>query len=265
MSETGIDQSVLASLPALITALWFCLLCPSFGVEKCSKTLPRTKGLHSNFSDQVHHHVHNVDHRLTICATRVLDGVTVRPSNRVPPEKRNDAWHFIYNTGGAYGNLFDAVTTVTTRSLRSLRGHYAVTTRSLRGHYAVTTRSLRGHYAVTTRSLRGHYGHYAVTTRSLRSLLGHYGHYAVTTRSLRSLWSLRGHYAVTMVTTRSLRGHYGHYAVTTVTTRSLRSLRGHCGHHAALKSYIVTHSRLRKRLTSLQNGLFDLDIVAVGL
>ena len=51
----------------------------------------------------------------------------------------------IYNTGGAYGNLFDAVTTVTTRSLR---GHYAVTTRSLRGHYAVTT--------VTTRSLRGH-------------------------------------------------------------------------------------------------------------
>ena len=155
--------------------------------------------------------------------------------------------------------------TFSTRSLRSLRGHYAVTTRSLRGHYAVTTRSLRGHYAVTTRSLRGHYGHYAVTTRSLRSLLGHYGHYAVTTRSLRSLWSLRGHYAVTMVTTRSLRGHYGHYAVTTVTTRSLRSLRGHCGHHAALKSYIVTHSRLRKRLTYLQNGLFDLDIVAVGL
>ena len=29
--------------------------------------------------------------------------------------------------------------------MRSLRGHYAVTTRSLRGHYAVTTRSLRGH------------------------------------------------------------------------------------------------------------------------
>ena len=87
---------------------------------------------------------------------------------------------------------------------------FAVTTRSLRGHYAVTTRSLRslrGHYAVTTRSLRGHYGHYAVTTRSLR---GHYGHYAVTARSL------RGHYAVT---TRSPRGHYGHYAVTTRTLR----------------------------------------------
>ena len=45
-----------------------------------------------------------------------------------------------------------SVLVVTTRSLRSLRGHYAVTT--------VTTRSLR--------SLRGHYGHYAVTTRTLR-------------------------------------------------------------------------------------------------
>ena len=126
----------------------------------------------------------------------------------------------IYNTGGTYGNLFDAVTT-----------------RSLRGHYAVTT--------VTTRSLRGHYGHYAVTTVTMvttRSLRGHYGHYAITTRSLRSL---RGHYAVTTVTTRSLRGHYGH--------------------HAVLKSYIVTHSRLRKRSTSLQNGLFDQDIVAVDL
>ena len=77
-------------------------------------------------------------------------------------------------------------------------------------------------------SLRGHYGHYAVTTRSLRSLRGHYGHYAVTTQSLRSL--------------RSLRGHYGHYAVR--------------------KS---TRSRLRKLLTSLQNGLFDQDVVAVGL
>ena len=55
------------------------------------------------------------------------------------------------------------------------------TSRSLRGHYAVTTR----YYAVTTRSLRSLRGHYAVTTRSLRSLRGHYGHYAVTTRTLR--------------------------------------------------------------------------------
>ena len=53
------------------------------------------------------------------------------------------------------------------------------TSRSLRGYYAVTTRSLR--------SLRGHYGHYAVTTRSLR------GHYTVTTRSLRSLRSQKEH------------------------------------------------------------------------
>ena len=50
-----------------------------------------------------------------------------------------------------------------------------------------------------------------------RSLLrgqfrGHYGHYAVTTRSLRLL---RGHYA-------ALRSQHGHYAVTTVTTRSLQ-------------------------------------------
>ena len=82
-----------------------------------------------------------------------------------------------------------------------------------------------GHYAVTT-----------VTTRSLRSLRGHYGHYAVTTRSLR-----------------------GHYAVT---TRSLRSLRGHYGHYAVRKS---TYSRQRKRLTSLQNGQFDQDVVAIGL
>ena len=125
----------------------------------------------------------------------------------------------------------------TTLFLWSLRGHYAVTTRSLRslrghyGHYAVTTRSLRGHYAVTTRSLRGHY---AVTTRSLR------GHYAVTTRSL-----------------------YGHYAVTTVTTRSLRSLRGH--YAGSTRSERATRSRLRKRSTSLQNGLFDQDIVAADL
>ena len=194
-------------------------------------------------------------------------------------------------------------------------GHFAVTLRSRCRHFAaindpesglaVTSRSRRSYFvlqrsyfAVTTRLLRGHYGHYAVTTRSLRSLRGHYGHYAVTTvttvlrghnavttvttRSLRghnavttvTTRSLRGHYAVTtvtMVTTRSLwslwslRGHYGHNAVTTVTTRSLRSLRGHCGHHAVLKSYILTHSRLRKRSTSLQNGLFDQDIVAVGL
>ena len=88
-----------------------------------------------------------------------------------------------------------------------------VTTRSLRGYYAVTTRSLR--------SLRGHCSHYAVATvtaRSLRSLCGHCGHYAVATVTTRSL---RGHCAVT---TRSLRGYY---AVTTqsqyaVTTRSLR-------------------------------------------
>ena len=50
---------------------------------------------------------------------------------------------------------------------------------SQRGHYAVTTRSLR--------SLRSHYGHYAVTTRSLR------GHYTVTTRSLRSLRGQKEH------------------------------------------------------------------------
>ena len=142
---------------------------------------------------------------------------------------------------GHYGHY--AVTTVTTRSLR----HYAVTTRPLRslcGHKAVTTRSLRGHYAVTTRSLRSLRGH-SVTTRSLR---GHYGHYAVTKRSL------RGHYAVT---TRSLRGHYA------VTTRSLRSLRGH--HTDTTRSKRATRSRLRKRSTSLQNGLFDQDIVAVDL
>ena len=65
---------------------------------------------------------------------------------------------------------FSTVTTVTTRSLRLPRGHYAVTTQSLRGYYAVTTRSLCGHYAVTTRyyvTAR----HYAVTTRSLRGSL----------------------------------------------------------------------------------------------
>ena len=48
-----------------------------------------------------------------------------------------------------------------------------------RSYFAVTSQSLRSHFAVTTRSLRGHYGHYAVTTRSLRSLRSHYGHYAV--------------------------------------------------------------------------------------
>ena len=66
------------------------------------------------------------------------------------------------------------------------------------------------------------------------------------------LWSLHGHYAVT---TRSLRGHYGHYAVTTVTT----SLRGHYGHSAVttVTTRKSTCSRLRKRSTSLQNGLFD--------
>ena len=68
----------------------------------------------------------------------------------------------------------------------------------------------------------------------------------------RSLRSLRGHY-----------GHYGHYAVTTVTTRSLRSLRGH--HADTTRSKRATRSRLRKRSTSLQNGLFDQDIVAVDL
>ena len=78
------------------------------------------------------------------------------------------------------------------------------------------------------------------------------GHFAVTTQLLSRLQ--RGYFAVT---TRSLRGHYGHYAVT---TRSLRSLRGHYGHYAIRKS---TCSRLRKRSTSLQNGLFDRDIVAV--
>ena len=88
-------------------------------------------------------------------------------------------------------------------------------------------------------------GHYVVTTRSL------HGHYAVTTRSL------RGHYAVTTVTTRSLRSHYA------VTTRSLRSLRGH--HADTTRSKRATRSRLRNRSTSLQNGLFDQDIVAVDL
>ena len=63
--------------------------------------------------------------------------------------------------------------------------------------------------------------------------------------------SLRGHYAVT---TQSLRGHYA------VTTRSLRSLRGH--HADTTRSKRATRSRLRKRSTSLQNGLFDQDIVA---
>ena len=72
-----------------------------------------------------------------------------------------------------------------------------------------------------------------VTSQSLR------GYFAVTSRSQ------RGHYAVTTVTTRSLRGHYGHYAVTTVTTRSEKA-----------------HIR---DSTSLQNGLFDQEIVAVGL
>ena len=71
------------------------------------------------------------------------------------------------------------------------------------------------------------------------------GHCAVTTRSLRSL---RG---VTTVTTRSLRGHY---AVTAVTTRSLRLARGQK----------KAHSRQRKRLASLQNGLFDQNVVAIG-
>ena len=33
-------------------------------------------------------------------------------------------------------------------------------------------------------------------------------------------WSLRSHFAVTSRSPRSLRGHYGYYAVTTVTTRS---------------------------------------------
>ena len=60
-----------------------------------------------------------------------------------------------------------------------------------------------------------------------------------------------------------LRGHYGHYAVTTVTMRSLRSLRGH--HADTTPSKRATRSRLRKRSTSLQNGLFDQDIVAVDL
>ena len=104
---------------------------------------------------------------------------------------------------------------------RSLRSHFAVfavinvsksglaiTSQSLRGYVAVTSRLQRGRFAVTTRSLRGHYGHYVVTTRSLRSLRGHYGHYAIR------------------------------------------------------KSIC---SRLRKRSTSLQNGLFDQDFVAVGL
>ena len=39
---------------------------------------------------------------------------------------------------------FSTVTTVTTRSLRLPRGHYAVTTQVTARHYAVTTRSLRG-------------------------------------------------------------------------------------------------------------------------
>ena len=157
----------------------------------------------------------------------------------------------------------NSVLVVTTRTARSLRGHYVTT---------VTTRSLRGHYAVILRSL--HYGHYAVTTvttRLLRSLRGHYGYYAVTTRSLRSLRSLRSHYghyavttdyAVTTVTVRSLRsprGHYGHYAVTTrslcghyaVTARSLRS----CGHYAVKKSTRSSSFFWQNGSTSLQNAV----------
>ena len=68
-------------------------------------------------------------------------------------------------------------------------------------------------------------------------------------------WLLRSHFAVT---TWLLRGRYGYYAVS---TRLLRSLCGHYGYYAVRKS---TYSRLRKRSTSLQNGLFDQEI-AVGL
>ena len=60
-----------------------------------------------------------------------------------------------------------------------------------RGYFAVTSRLLRGHFALTTRSLRGHCGHYAVTTRSLRSLRGHYGHYAVRKSHIRDSTSLQ--------------------------------------------------------------------------
>ena len=69
-----------------------------------------------------------------------------------------------------------------------------------------------------------------------------------------TLWLLRSHFAVTtwwcyavaMVTTRSLRGYYGHHAVATVCCAVRKSI----------------YSRLRKRSTSLQNGLFG-NIVAV--
>ena len=67
-------------------------------------------------------------------------------------------------------------------------------------------------------------------------------------------WLLRSHFAVT---TWLLRSRYGYYAVF---TRLLRSLCGHYGYYAVRKS---TYSRLRKRSTSLQNGLFDQNIVAV--
>ena len=63
--------------------------------------------------------------------------------------------------------------------------------------------------------------------------------------------SLRGYFAVT---SRSQRGHYA------VTTRSLRSPRSHYGCYAVRKN---TYSRLRK--ASLQNGLFDQNVVGVGL
>ena len=72
--------------------------------------------------------------------------------------------------------------------------------------------------------------YFAVTSWLLRS------HFRSQRGAMRSLWLLRGL-----------------YAVTTVTTRSLRSLRNQKEHMFGL----------RKRSTSLQNGLFDRNIVAV--
>ena len=68
--------------------------------------------------------------------------------------------------------------------------------------------------------------YFAVTSRYFAVIRGH------NVVATQSLWLLRGLYAVRLL----------------------------CGHYAVRKS---TYSRLRKRSTSLQNGLFDQNIVAV--
>ena len=120
-----------------------------------------------------------------------------------------------------------SVRVVTTRSLRSLRGHH--------GHYAVT------------RSLRSRRNHFAVINDPKRSR----GHFAVTSRSRRS------HNAVTL-----LCGHNGHYAVIVVTVTT-RSLRGHCGHYALTydvvnfiyaSNLIHCYKIFQERFNKAQNG-----------